>query len=79
MWYPFNSRPQLPAPEPQMKQDPKILENYENSIQAAETIAKMKEKQPEVFEALYGPQYRLLLAHIEDKKKELDKSSKVNS
>jgi len=57
--------------------DPKVLSNYENSIQAAEMIAKMKEKQPEVFEALYGPQYRLLLAHIEDKKKVLDKSSKT--
>jgi hypothetical protein len=52
------------------------LSNYERSIEAGETIAKMMERQPEVFEALYGPQYRLLLAHIEDKKKELDKTKK---
>jgi len=59
-----------------MAEDPKVLSNYERSIEAGETIAKMMERQPEVFEALYGPQYRLLLAHIEDKKKELDKTKK---
>jgi type II secretory pathway component PulF len=62
--------------EPKMAEDPKVLSNYERSIEAGETIAKMMERQPEVFEALYGPQYRLLLAHIEDKKKELDKTKK---